>query len=254
MVLVFATAAADAANSEDLRFPVDNYAVQGASVFTPQQIGALLAPYTGPAISFSDIEAVRAALQAAYLRAGWGAALVTIPEQEVAGASIRLQVLEPRLKSIDLSGNQRFDRANVLASLPALRLGSMPNTAELAGQVALANENPAKQTEVVFRSAGEPGQIEAAVQVAEDRLWRRFVSLDNSGTEETGEYRLAAGAQYANLWNRDHVVTLQYTTSPSAPARVHIFGAGYRIPLYATGDSVELVAGYSSVDSGTVQG
>ncbi|MBL8484360.1 MAG: BamA/TamA family outer membrane protein, partial [Rhodocyclaceae bacterium] len=28
----------------------------------------------------------------------------------------------------------------------------------------------------------------------------------------------------------------------------------YRIPLYATGDSVELVAGYSSVDSGTVQG
>jgi hemolysin activation/secretion protein len=46
---------------------------------------------------------------------------------------------------------------------------------------------------------------------------------------------------------------VQALTSPGNYHDVGVFGLGYRIPLYARGDSIDVVAGYSDVDSGTVQ-
>ena len=57
--------------------------------------------------------------------------------------------------------------------------------------------------------------------------------------------------QNANLFNRDHTLTLAYTTSADAPAgvKVDIFSVGYRIPLYALGDSLDFIYGKSSVNT-----
>jgi hemolysin activation/secretion protein len=48
------------------------------------------------------------------------------------------------------------------------------------------------------------------------------------------------------------VGSLQYTTTVEHPDQVAVWGAGYHIPLYALGDSVDLFASYSNVDSGIV--
>jgi hypothetical protein len=61
-----------------------------------------------------------------------------------------------------------------------------------------------------------------------------------------------------------HVRTLQYVTSPGKENdpgelalppndNVLIAGAGYHIPLYGLGDSIDPIAGYATVDSGVVQ-
>jgi hypothetical protein len=57
--------------------------------------------------------------------------------------------------------------------------------------------------------------------------------------------------QHANLFNRDQVGTLAYTTSPDSPSGVNlnVYSVGYRIPLYAYGDSVDFIYGKSSVNS-----
>jgi hemolysin activation/secretion protein len=60
--------------------------------------------------------------------------------------------------------------------------------------------------------------------------------------------------QHSNVFNRDHVATLQYVTNPENPSKVQIYGMGYRIPLYDKYSSFELFAGYSDVNSGTLQG
>jgi hemolysin activation/secretion protein len=60
------------------------------------------------------------------------------------------------------------------------------------------------------------------------------------------------------------VLNLQYVTSPTQENNpnslalppnnnVLILGAGYHVPLYSLGDSIDLVAGYANVDSGVVQ-
>jgi hemolysin activation/secretion protein len=64
---------------------------------------------------------------------------------------------------------------------------------------------------------------------------------------------VSTGLQHANVFNRDHVATLQYITSPNHLSDVKVYGFGYRIPLYSLGSSIEVVGGYSNVNSGSLQ-
>lgn len=238
--------------SDGPRFEVRSYSVSGGTVFRPSEIDALLMPFTGAAVGFAQIEGARTALQAAYHLRGFGAAQVTIPEQELSGGAVILEVLEPRLTELAIQGPRHHDEENIRRSLPALAEGRMPNTEDVARQLALANENASKQSDVTFRSGRKPGEIAAAVSVVDDNPLRRFITVDNSGTPATGTHRVSVGLQHANLFNRDHVATVQYTTSIEKPSEVSIFGVGYRIPLYESGNSIDLIGGYSSVSSGQV--
>jgi hemolysin activation/secretion protein len=58
--------------------------------------------------------------------------------------------------------------------------------------------------------------------------------------------------QHANLWGRDHVASLQYTTTVEEPSQVAVWGLGYHVPLYGQGAALDLYASYSDVDSGVV--
>jgi hemolysin activation/secretion protein len=88
--------------------------------------------------------------------------------------------------------------------------------------------------------------------VADERPWKVALDVDNTGTEATGPTHAGVLLQHANLWGRDDVGTLQYTTTAERPDRVAVWAAGYHMPLYSLGDSVDLFASYSNVDSGAV--
>lgn len=236
------------------RFDIVRYEVTGNSLLAPSELDGLLAAYTGAGRRFADVETARQALLAAYFERGYTTVQVVVPEQEVSAGVIRLEVQERKVGAIALLGATHHDASNIRASLPALVEGTVPNTVALAESLRLANENPSKQTHLLFRPARSADEVEAVVRVEDDKPWKAFVSLDNSGNDETGDMRLAIGYQNANLGNRDHIVTLQYITSPEQVSDVTIFGAGYHIPLYGLGDSVDLYAGYSDVNSGSIEG
>lgn len=230
----------------------------------PDRIDEALAPFTGTERSLADIRRARSALEAAYARRGYGAVQVVVPEQEITDGVVRLKVVEGRLREVAIEGNRYFDTANIRRSLPALVERAPVNTERLARELRLANENPVKQTTVVLKGGAEEGDVAAQVRVEDRRPWRFSLGLDNTGTPETGEYRVGVGFQHANLLGRDHVLTLQYVTSPGKEDdpdklalppndNVLIAGAGYHVPLYSLGDSIDLVAGYANVDSGVVQ-
>ena len=85
------------------------------------------------------------------------------------------------------------------------------------------------------------------MEVKDNDPVRPFISVDNTGTEATGRYRLGVGVQHANLWNRGHVATAQYITSPGKTDKVKVYSIGYRFPIPSWGDSMDLYAGYSDV-------
>ena len=106
---------------------------------------------------------------------------------------------------------------------------------------------------MLLKGAEQEGVVDATIRVADIKPTRYSISLDNTGNENTGRGRLGLAYQNANVGGKDHVVTAQFLTSPVNHNDVAVFGLGYRIPLYARGDSIDIVAGYSDVDSGTVQ-
>jgi hemolysin activation/secretion protein len=94
--------------------------------------------------------------------------------------------------------------------------------------------------------------VDADVQVSDESPWSAALNLDNSGSKETGRTYVGAVLQNANMFGRDQVMSLQYTTTVEKPERVSVYGLGYHLPLYALGDSLDFFTSYSDVDSGTV--
>ncbi len=252
-VVAQAPALADPASAAALKFDIDRYLVEGNTLLNATAISRVLGTYTGKQKDFADVQRALEALQIAYQKAGWGAVQVTLPEQELERGEVRFEVVETRIGKIEIQGNEYYNEANVRRSVPALKPGEAPNLLAIARSLKVANENAAKQTQVSLKAGSKDGEVDAAIKVVDDNPRKYSISMDNTGTSNTGQLRLGFGFQHSNVWNRDHQFTFQYITNPDHVNKVTVLGAGYRIPLYERGDSIDLILGYSDVDSGTVQ-
>ena len=209
------------------------------------EIETILQRYTGKEGNFSKIQAAVSALEKRYLLAGYGAVKVLLPAQEIDDGIVDIRIVEGKIGKITVTGAQHFTPENIRASLPMLSEGQQPNMRAIDAALRLANDNPSKGTQLIFRQGSAPGEVDAQLKVVDDSPWRVALLADNSGAPDsnghyaTGRYRTGVLLQHNNLFERDHSATLQYVTSPDHISQVSIFGLGYRIPLYALGDAIE---------------
>jgi len=236
------------------RFEINRFDIAGNTLLTPAQVEQLVAPYTGKDKDFSDIQRALEAVEQGYRARGYGMVQVLLPEQDITRGVVQFRVLEPRVGRVIVEGNKFFNTDNIRNSLPSVREGATPSSQQIARNLQSLNEHPTKQTTVSLRSGASEDQVDVNVKVTDEKPTRVFLTLDNTGTGDTGYFRSGIGFQHSNLFNRDHVLTAQYITSPTKVDDVTIFGVGYRIPYYRWNSSLDLIAGYSDVDSGTVQG
>jgi hemolysin activation/secretion protein len=234
------------------RFAIQRFLVEGNSLLAQGELDRILAPFSGKDRDFGDIQRALEALQDVYTRRGYNAVRVSVPEQDIRSGQVRLRVVEARIRRVQVQGNRFFDEKNVRAGLPSLKEGTSPNTRAIGQDAQLVNENPAKQVSVALQAADEPGQVDATVRVTDEKPSKVSVFADNTGTPQTGNLRTGLGYQNANLFNGDDVINAQYLTSPGHASDVKVFGASYRAPVYKWSGVVDVLAGYSSVNSGTV--
>jgi hemolysin activation/secretion protein len=233
-------------------FPVTGYQVQGNTLLSAQRVAAVTQEFTGPNSDFETIQRALEALEKAYLSEGYGSVKVEIPEQELDSGVVSLQVVEGVLGEVVVETNPYFDAANVVHSLPALRAGRSVNIFELNRNLVLANEGGSKLSTVTFKRNVNNKDVDVNVKVVAEDPQRWLLVLDNTGTAATGQYRVGLVYQHANVFSRDHALSVQLMTSPDHTSQVGIVGLGYKVPLYGWDGTLDFSASHSSVDSGQV--
>src|SRR4029079_5611559 len=105
----------------------------------------------------------------------------------------------------------------------------------------------------------KPDTVDADIRVADAPPSQFFIGLiggtrdfDNTVNRNTGYTRLTLGYQHSNLFDRDHTVTLAYTTSPEHVSRVKQFGVFYTIPFYGYNTMLTGYYTYADINSGSV--
>lgn len=233
------------------RFPIHRFLIEGGTILTAEALDALVAPYTGPDREYGDIQRALEAVELAYRSRGYAAVHVHAPEQELTAGTVRLQITEAVLGRVRIpDATKHFDADNLRAALPALVEGATPNARDLSAQIALANENPARRIEVLLGVGAREGEVDARINLDESDPLKFSFTLDNTGSEQTGRHRIGASIQHANLWNRDHVGTIAYQTSPEKPDRVDIYSLSYRLPVYAWAGAIDLILAKFTVNAG----
>lgn len=233
-------------------FEITRFEVTGNTLLDPAAVQALLSGFTGKQRDFGYVERAVVALEGAYKKRGFSLVKVILPEQELNGGVVHLQVIETRLGKVSVKGNVSHSNANIRRSLPAVVEDTMLNTDLLSANLRMANENPSKKIDVRLQSGSQPGVVDAAVQVADEKTWSVGAVVDNSGFETSGRTHVTAQYQNFNLWGLDHLFSLQYTTSVEDPSKISVYGAGYHIPLYSHADSLDFYGSYSTVNAGSV--
>ncbi len=254
-VLAVAVSAAWGAGQEaeaPIRFEITRFAISGNSLLPASEAEAAVAPFAGKSRDFGDIQRALEALEAAFHARGYKVVTVQLPEQELGGGVVRLDVVAPTIGQVRVRGNQSFDDANVRRSMPTLASGRTPNLDDVSANLKLANEHPSRKINLQLQTGATDDVVDANLDVVDEKAWRAMLNLDNSGNSQTGKTQAGLVLQHANLWGRDHLGSIQYTTTVEHPDQVSVYGLGYHIPLYSLGASVDLFASYSNVDSGVV--
>ena len=234
-------------------FAINRFKVEGASSISSEELTGLLAPFTGPKRVYGDIQRALEAVEIAYRKRGLAAVQVFVPEQTLDRGEVLLRVVESRIAKVEIKGAVYRDNANIRAALPALKEGITPNAQAISANVRVANENPARQVDVTLAAGSKEDEVNANVTVQDFSSLRILANLDNTGSDSTGKHRFGIGVQHANLFDRDHVGTLQYTTSVEKPSQVSLWSAGYRLPIYEWGGALDLYGARSNVSAGTTQ-
>ena len=225
---VFAQAPAASAGQQQ-RINVSAVRVEGNTLLPERVLSGLTAGVAGTDRSVSELNQIAARVQNAYRDAGYGGVVAYIPEQEINAGNVVVRVVEGKLANVRVAGNVHFDTANIRAGLPNLREGITPVVRSVDRDIQLTNDNPGKRVKVTLTAGARPGEIDADVGVTDTKPLQFLLGYNNTGTETTGKDRVSVGLQHSNLFDRDHVGTVQYQTSPQKPDQVHIFSAGYDI-------------------------
>lgn len=234
---------------EIIRFAINAFIVDDAKLLTQAEFDAVTAPFIGKQKDFSDVQRALEAVEELYASRGYSAVHVLLPEQELEAGAVHFQVIEGRYGKIVVKDNKFVSEQNALNAIPSVRSGVVPRAREVARQLKIANENPARQLNVVLKAGANDDEVDASVLVTDSKPGIWTATFDNSGSPETGRSRLGLAYRHANLFDKDHVAQVNMQVSPSYMDRVKVLGGSYKIPLYDQGHSVEFFGGYSNVNS-----
>ena len=253
MLLLSGTAVASSDDAAPVvEFTVSGFRIDGDNPLDEATTERILAPYVGRHEGLDRLFDAVAQLEKAILDAGNSFYRVTLPPQTMEAGRITLKIVTIEVASVEVVGNRYFSAPNIRASVPGLRVGATPDTRELARQLQVANNHAAKQVTLRMKQASQPDSVDVTLAVRDQKPWKLFASLGNTGSDDTGDYRLGVGFQHANLFDLDHELTASYTTSPGHVGDVRQYGFDYRAPLYRYSGEVALFYSRSTVDTGVV--
>jgi hemolysin activation/secretion protein len=212
-------------------FAVKEFIVEGSMLLPPDKIKEIVGKYTGPGKQMTDLEQARAELEKAYQAMGFPTVLVTIPEQTIDGGTVHMQVIEGRLLEIKVTGNEYYPRYQILEKLPSLRAGHLIEEKVLLKEIDAVNANPDLKVTPVLKASSEPGMVEMELKVKDRFPMHARLTGDNKGPLTTPANRLTAEVSYSNLWQADHILSLQTTQTPTDWGAVQAYGFSYVAPI-----------------------
>lgn len=248
-----AATSAEPAPARPSSLPVLSVHIEGNSLLSESTLAALLQEPSGNEVrSLEDLRRTATRIESAYTQAGYGGVVAYVPAQSLSSGKAVIRVVEGKIAKVRIKGEENFYSAdNVRRSLPALQEGTTPVIKAIDRDIQLTNENSAKNLRVTLAAGAAPGEIDADIEVSEKNPLRFMASLDNTGTPQTGDYRLGVGVQHTNLFNLDHTASAQFQTSPSKPNHLNLYSLGYRVPFYGYASSLDVFYAYSNVSTGT---
>lgn len=237
-------AAPTAESAPQRKVNINEYVVRGNTMLDVRTIEKTVTPFLGPDRTLKDIEDARAALLAVYQAKGYQSVYVDLPEQQVTGGVVILQVSETRVGRVRVTGAEYTSPRIVRDAVPALQEGKVPDFAQAQNELATLNRAD-RQVIPVVRQGALPGTMDVDLKVDDKSPVHASIGLNNDHSADTRPLRMTASVSHDNLWQLGHRTSLSFFGAPQDFSQARVWSAAYTAPIPDTSWSLEF-SGYKS--------
>ncbi|MEH2467742.1 ShlB/FhaC/HecB family hemolysin secretion/activation protein [Nostoc sp.] len=209
------------------RFQVDRIEVVGSTVFKPEQLTAITAPFVGRELTFIELLQVKDAITKLYVDHGYVTTGALIVPQTVEAGVIKIQVIEGSLQEIKIIGNRRL-RTQYIRDRILLGAKTPLNVPHLLEKLQLLRLDPRIQNlSAELQTGVHPGTSVLQVEVEEANTFKPTVTLNNGRSPSVGSFRRGIDLQEANLLGLGDTLSVGYANTDGS----NTINLNYTLPI-----------------------
>src|SRR5688572_8061784 len=199
--------------SPTLKIKVSKFAFSGNTLYTDEELGAVVEEFIGKELDFEALTDVATKVRAYHRERGYFLAQAYLPQQAIRDGVVEIAVVEGRIGIVELQRRPATRLAEwLLAGIldRHLKSGDIITETGLEKPLLLINDLPTAAVTSEIRPSQTVGAADLRVNV--DRgvgLFNGFVDFDNQGSRFTGEYRLGASMNLNNPMTIGDQLTLR---------------------------------------------
>ncbi|MEH2450669.1 ShlB/FhaC/HecB family hemolysin secretion/activation protein [Nostoc sp.] len=216
------------------RFQVDRIEIVGSTVFKPEQLTAITAPFIGRQLTFIELLQVKDAITKLYVDHGYVTTGALIVPQTVEAGVIKIQVIEGSLQEIKIIGNRRL-RTQYIRDRILLGAKTPLNVPHLLEKLQLLRLDPQIQNlSAELQTGVHPGTNVLQVEIEEADTFKLTTTLDNGRSPSVGSFRRGIDLQEANLLGLGDTLSVGYANTDGS----NTINLNYTLPINARNGTV----------------
>lgn len=220
-----------------IRVFVKDIRVIGNTVFPPQELESLIAPYRNRELTSEDFEALRLALTMFYVNHGYITSGAIIPDQTIENGVVTYQIIEGKLNQIEIEGTKWFRPAYFRKRIE-LSVGPPLNINDLQERLQLLQTDPrVKRLNAELKPGLALGESELNVRVADANPFKAFLEFNNFQSPTVGAEQGLATIMDDNVTGFGDTLSLQYGRTAGVNP---ILNFRYAAPITARDTTVSL--------------
>jgi hemolysin activation/secretion protein len=204
--------------------------VTGSTVFTPEELAEVTAPYENRTLTSEDLESLRRALTLYYINHSYINSGAILPDQTVVDGVISLRIVEGKLSSIEIEGNKWFKETFIK---DRLAIGADPpvNLNPLQRRLQLLQQDPRiSSIHADLRPGTRPGESILKVNVEEKTPFYVWFAFNNYQSPSVGAERGLLTLAHQNLTGHGDILSLTYGRSEGLKPQIDVW---YMFPVTA---------------------
>ena len=236
-------------NAEELKFELKSLEIEGATVYTQEELRPFFVAFLGKSVSLKDLYEIANAITQLYRKDGYLLSLAVVPEQTVRDGVARIQVIEGYIDRVDFEGAPTRQIKRLQGFADKITASRPLNVKALERYLLLANDLAGFEVRAILRRGEQLGTANLLARVIYDPF-EPFADLTNRGTEEVGPLRLQAGAFLNSLAGQGEQWTLRAATAPIDPRELALGSVGVAIPVGSEGLQFDVNGSFTGVETG----
>jgi hemolysin activation/secretion protein len=227
-------------------FVVQEIQVIGSTVFSANELTAVVKPFTNRPISFTELLQARAAIADLYIRNGYITSGAFIPPQETNNGTVTIQVVEGKLEEIQITGTNRLDPSYIRSRLE-VATGTPLNRDRLLNALQLLQLDPLFTfVSAELKTGSQLGTNILAVKVEEANSFNIRASIDNSAPPSVGQLLRQVEVGDINLLGFGDRIVATYGNTDGR----NLYNLNYTLPINAYNGTLSFL--FSNTNSSVI--